>query len=87
MYIVFFSYIKTSKASSEKYYQKHKETLQINVPQRHQVHFKKEKNKKHQYSWWPEEHLSEGENQKLVQYRKKFFSTQKNKNVSQIKAD
>ena len=63
------------KSSSSKYYQDKKETVQNKACGRYESLSKEEKEEKQQYSC--EQYKNPPENQKLVEYRKKYYKLRK----------
>ena len=69
-YLLFaFLYIKTVN----KYYQKNKEKLRKEAPERHQNLYEKENEKKHQHHRDPTKNLPEEEKEKKVEYMRNYY--------------
>ena len=64
-----FLYIKTVN----KYYQKNKETLRKEAPERHQNLYEEENEKKHQHHRDPTKNLPEEEKEKKVEYMRNYY--------------
>ena len=67
-----------SKTLLAKYYQENKERLQEKCAKDIKIFLKKKKGKKQEYGCERYKNLSEDEKQKLVEYRKKYYTMRKN---------
>ena len=79
LFIIFFTYIKMFKTLSAKYYQENKERLV--VANDIKILRKKACDWYHSKEWFGHEsfkHLSEDENERLVEYRKKHYRVRTN---------
>ena len=77
-FIIFFlTYIKVSKDSWAKYYQKKNERWQKKACQRYKSLSKEEKEKKQQYGLEQYKNLPDDEKEKLAEYRKKYYKMRK----------
>ena len=66
------------KNVSAKYYQENKERRQKQIVKDIKIFLRKEKKKRQQYGLERYENLSDDEQQKLVEYRKKYYSMRNN---------
>ena len=86
VFLYFFSYIKTSKDSSAKYYLKKQRQISKKDHERYHNLSEEEKAKKTHCDPEQYKNLSKSEKQKLVECRKKHYKARQNKNALQIKA-
>ena len=73
IFYITFLYIKISKNSSAKFYQKSKRKLQKVAHERYQDLSEQDKNKKRQYGCERYKNLTEDKKQRIVKYRKNFI--------------